>query len=547
MNDLLRTRPMIDPLVNVANAWMAKAEVTKRAKDEVFRAGDDFTRDLPADEAIARMDACGIVKAVVGVDPEDPLPWVLDFATEHPDRFALAVEPRLKHGLDALWAMEDLCTTHRVVSVRVAPMFLGRRLSDPRYHPLFVKCIELGLPLCATTGIPGPAGLPADLQHPMELDPVLLEFPQLRVVMLHGADPWWSEAIRLLRRHRNLWMCTSAWPPSRLPEELLRYLRGRRLDEGDGGQRPPGRHARALRRGGPRPRARARRRAPLPARQRGRRVLRRPPEPARPPCRLSLPVRWGTELVARAVRGAVLQVHADRPRSIGALLDDAVARHPDEPFLVQGDVVRSRTDLRASGRAVAAGLAARGVAPGDRVLLLAANSPAWVEALFGIVLAGAVPVLGNGWWPADDVDHAVRVTGAAVALTDERRAASVPDGVTVLPLDGVAGAGGAPAGRRVPRADRRGRARPDPVHVRHHRVAQGRAAEPPRRRRQRPPPVAPDAAPARRARSGARRGAPLHVPALPHERGPDDVPPAADRWAPRVHHGPLRPRRRSSR
>jgi predicted TIM-barrel fold metal-dependent hydrolase len=60
----------------------------------------------------------------------------------------------------------------------------------------------------------------------MELDPVLLEFPLLRVVMLHGADPWWTEAIRLLRRHRNLWMCTSAWPPSRLPVELLRYVRG---------------------------------------------------------------------------------------------------------------------------------------------------------------------------------------------------------------------------------------------------------------------------------------------------------------------------------
>ena len=83
-----------------------------------------------------------------------------------------------------------------------------------------------GLPLCATTGIPGPPLLPADVQHPMALDRVLLAFPQLRMVMLHGADPWWAEAIRLLRRHRNLWMCTSAWPPSRLPAELIRYLGG---------------------------------------------------------------------------------------------------------------------------------------------------------------------------------------------------------------------------------------------------------------------------------------------------------------------------------
>jgi predicted TIM-barrel fold metal-dependent hydrolase len=226
MTDLLSTRPMIDPIVNVANAWMARSRITQRAKDEVFRTGDDFTRDLSAEEAISRMDAAGITKAIVGVDPEAPTDWVLRFASDHPDRFALAAEPRLKHGLDALWAMEDLCAAHRVVAVRVAPMFIGRSLDDPRYHPLYMKCVELGLPLCATTGIPGPPGLPADLQHPMAIDPVLLEFPTLRFVMLHGADPWWPEAIRLLRRHRNLWMCTSAWPPSRLPQDLLRYLRG---------------------------------------------------------------------------------------------------------------------------------------------------------------------------------------------------------------------------------------------------------------------------------------------------------------------------------
>ncbi|MBA2282606.1 MAG: amidohydrolase family protein [Acidimicrobiia bacterium] len=217
---------MIDPLVNVANAWMAKSSITRRAKAEVFKAGDDFERDLSAAELVERMDRAGIAKAIIGVDPEQPLPWVLEFAASHPDRFAFAAEPRLKHGLEAVWAVEDLCRDHPVVAVRVAPMFVGAPVTDAAYVPTIVKCIELDVPLCLTTGIPGPPGLPADLQHPMALDPVLLAYPQLKVVMLHGADPWWAEAIRLLRRHRNLWMCTSAWPPSRLPEILVAYLRG---------------------------------------------------------------------------------------------------------------------------------------------------------------------------------------------------------------------------------------------------------------------------------------------------------------------------------
>ena len=217
---------MIDPIVNVVNAWMARSSITSGAKDSVFKAGEDFTHDLHGDELIARMDAAGIAKVIVGVDPEAPIDWVVALASDHPGRVALAAEPRLRHGLDALWATEDLCGAHHVVAVRIAPMFLGVPLTDPLYVPALVKCIELGLPLCVTTGIPGPPGLPADVQHPMALDPVLLAFPQLRVVMLHGADPWWAEAIRLLRRHRNLWMCTSAWPPSRLPADLLRFVRG---------------------------------------------------------------------------------------------------------------------------------------------------------------------------------------------------------------------------------------------------------------------------------------------------------------------------------
>ena len=177
------------------------------------------------------LDDAGIDKAIVGVDPEQPHEWLLDYARDFPGRFYLAAEPRLKHGLDALWATEDLCGGHPVVAVRVAPMFLKKPATDPLYYPLYAKCIELDLPLCMTTGIPGPPLLPADVQNPMHLDPVLLDFPQLELVMLHGADPWWGVAIRLLQRHRNLTMCTSAWSPKRLPTELIHYLRTRGADK----------------------------------------------------------------------------------------------------------------------------------------------------------------------------------------------------------------------------------------------------------------------------------------------------------------------------
>jgi predicted TIM-barrel fold metal-dependent hydrolase len=45
--------------------------------------------------------------------------------------------------------------------------------------------------------------------------------------MMHGADPWWDTAIRLMLKYRNLHLMTSAWAPKYLPESLLHFMRTR--------------------------------------------------------------------------------------------------------------------------------------------------------------------------------------------------------------------------------------------------------------------------------------------------------------------------------
>jgi predicted TIM-barrel fold metal-dependent hydrolase len=101
--------------------------------------------------------------------------------------------------------------------------------SDAVYYPLYTKCCELDLPLCVNTGIPGPP-IPGEVQNPIHLDRVCVRFPELRLCMIHGADPWWDVAIRLMIKYRNLRLMTSAWSPKRLPATLLRYLATRGRD-----------------------------------------------------------------------------------------------------------------------------------------------------------------------------------------------------------------------------------------------------------------------------------------------------------------------------
>ena len=45
--------------------------------------------------------------------------------------------------------------------------------------------------------------------------------------MVHGADPWWETAIRLMLKYSNLRLMTSAWSPRRLPDALIHFLNTR--------------------------------------------------------------------------------------------------------------------------------------------------------------------------------------------------------------------------------------------------------------------------------------------------------------------------------
>jgi len=109
------------------------------------------------------------------------------------------------------------------------------------------------------------------------------------------------------------------------------------------------------------------------------------------------------------------------------LLDDA-ARWSERTHLVQGDRRLTFAEVFAAADRVAARLEAAGLRRGDRLLLLAPNSPEWVITMWAGLKVGAIVALGNGWWSGPLVAHAVEVITPRVVLADDRRAALVPTG-----------------------------------------------------------------------------------------------------------------------
>ncbi|HEX8802733.1 MAG TPA: class I adenylate-forming enzyme family protein, partial [Acidimicrobiales bacterium] len=128
------------------------------------------------------------------------------------------------------------------------------------------------------------------------------------------------------------------------------------------------------------------------------------------------------ELVEEDVLGAPTQVFARRPPHLPAVLDAAVARHGDRPFLVTADRRWTFAEVRRSADAVADVLALRyGVGPGDRVAIAAANAPEYVLAAWATLRLGAVVTGLNGWWAAPELEHGLHLARPTVLLGDERR------------------------------------------------------------------------------------------------------------------------------
>jgi hypothetical protein len=215
----------IDAWVNVRLGPPAPWQ--KTVAETVFnRPASDVFRAFTVAETIEMMDRLDVERAILTVRAERADSEVLEFVERHPSRFQLSATVDPTRGMRALRDLEALHKTHPLALARVIPCLHNLAPNDRVYYPLYAKCIELGLPISVNTGIPAPM-LPGRCQDPIALDDVCLFFPDLKIIMANGADPWWSVAVRLMVKYKNLYLMTSGFAPKYLPAELLEYMRTR--------------------------------------------------------------------------------------------------------------------------------------------------------------------------------------------------------------------------------------------------------------------------------------------------------------------------------
>lgn len=107
-------------------------------------------------------------------------------------------------------------------------------------------------------------------------------------------------------------------------------------------------------------------------------------------------------------------------RRLDSILSDAATNWPDRAAVIDPDTTYTFAELDARANRVASALAERGIAPGDRVMLQLPNSAEFAVALFGLLRAGAVPVMCLPGHRHAELSHFADVSGAVGLVVADR-------------------------------------------------------------------------------------------------------------------------------
>jgi predicted TIM-barrel fold metal-dependent hydrolase len=181
---------------------------------------DDYTAWV-----VEQMDKHGIERALVGWNDNDTSRRAKE---KYPDRFFFDLPIDPNGGVNEIRRIRRI---HDEVGLSALSCFPSGTVPqvgiDHKYmFPFYALACELDIPFCVNAGVPGPR-IPMAPQRVELIDEVCWYFPDLKLVMRHGAEPWEELAVKLMLKYPNLYYSTSAFAPKHYPKAIIDYANSR--------------------------------------------------------------------------------------------------------------------------------------------------------------------------------------------------------------------------------------------------------------------------------------------------------------------------------
>ena len=139
--------------------------------------------------------------------------------------------------------------------------------------------------------------------------------------------------------------------------------------------------------------------------------------------------------------GMPAEIDADSLGTLVDLFETSTARFAPRPAVTCFGSSMTYAAMGAAARALAAWLAAQGIAKGDRVAIMMPNVPAYAVAIFGVLVAGGTVVNINPLYTPRELSAQLNDSGARILIVLENFAHTVAEAMPGVALDRVVLAG----------------------------------------------------------------------------------------------------------
>jgi len=161
--------------------------------------------------------------------PQVPNDDVATFAEENSDIVMAFASVDPTRGAEALSEARRLIK-RGVKGFKLHPPLQQFHANDKIAYPFYEVVQEARLPVIfhtghsgIGTGMRGGGGVRLKYGHPMDIDDVAVDFPDMPIIMAHPSFPWQDEAISVCLHKRQVYIDLSGWSPKYFSPVLIQY------------------------------------------------------------------------------------------------------------------------------------------------------------------------------------------------------------------------------------------------------------------------------------------------------------------------------------
>ncbi len=143
------------------------------------------------------------------VDVLVPNEYVAEYVRRHPEKLIgfCSVDPQ---DPDAVEQLDHAVQKLGLRGLKMGPIYQNVAPGDSRFRRIMARAEDLKIPVLIHQGTTFCANVSLEIANPIQLQPLALEFPRLRMVIAHMGHPWIAETLILIRKNRNLYADISA-------------------------------------------------------------------------------------------------------------------------------------------------------------------------------------------------------------------------------------------------------------------------------------------------------------------------------------------------